>query len=116
MNSTSLSRRAGLLLLGLGLRPGPAWRWPSALPWAAPLLGLALLTGVLFVENLFAQHLVHKTLLACLAWVVFSVLLWGRNRLGWRGHKAIRWTLAGFCLLMLAYFGSKLVREYILHI
>jgi ABC-type uncharacterized transport system permease subunit len=31
-------------------------------------------------------------------------------------HKAIRWTLAGFCLLMLAYFGSKLVREYILHI
>jgi ABC-type uncharacterized transport system permease subunit len=55
-------------------------------------------------------------LLACLAWIVFSVLLWGRNRLGWRGHKAIRWTLAGFCLLMLAYFGSKLVREYILHI
>ena len=54
--------------------------------------------------------------LACLAWIVFSVLLWGRNRLGWRGHKAIRWTLAGFCLLMLAYFGSKLVREYILHI
>ncbi len=47
---------------------------------------------------------------------MFSVLLWGRNRLGWRGHKAIRWTLAGFCLLMLAYFGSKLVREYILHI
>jgi ABC-type uncharacterized transport system permease subunit len=24
--------------------------------------------------------------------------------------------LAGFCLLMLAYFGSKLVREFILHI
>ena len=82
--------------------------------WA--LLSASLVSGWLFVENLFAQHLVHKTLLACLAWVVFSVLLWGRNRLGWRGHKAIRWTLAGFCLLMLAYFGSKLVREYILHI
>ncbi|KTC32266.1 cytochrome C assembly protein [Pseudomonas sp. ABAC21] len=85
--------------------------------WAGwTLLSLSLISGWLFVENLFAQHLVHKTLLACLAWVVFSVLLWGRNRLGWRGHKAIRWTLAGFCLLMLAYFGSKLVREYILHI
>ncbi len=82
--------------------------------WA--LLSMSLISGWLFVENLFAQHLVHKTLLACLAWIVFSVLLWGRNRLGWRGHKAIRWTLAGFCLLMLAYFGSKLVREYILHI
>ena len=85
--------------------------------WAGwTLLSLSLISGWLFVDNLFAQHLVHKTLLACLAWIVFSVLLWGRNRLGWRGHKAIRWTLAGFCLLMLAYFGSKLVREYILHI
>ena len=70
--------------------------------WAGwTLLSLSLISGWLFVENLFAQHLVHKTLLACLAWVVFSVLLWGRNRLGWRGHKAIRWTLAG--LLMLAF-------------
>ncbi|MBP0938912.1 cytochrome c biogenesis protein CcsA [Pseudomonas alliivorans] len=80
------------------------------------LLSLSLISGWVFVENLFAQHLAHKTLLACLAWIVFSVLLWGRNRLGWRGHKAIRWTLGGFCLLMLAYFGSKLVREFILHI
>ena len=85
--------------------------------WAGwVLLSLSLISGWLFLDNLFAQHLVHKTLLACVAWVVFSVLLWGRTRLGWRGHKAIRWTLAGFCLLMLAYFGSKLVREFILHI
>ncbi|RMQ40050.1 Cytochrome C assembly protein [Pseudomonas cichorii] len=85
--------------------------------WAGwTLLSMSLISGWLFVENLFAQHLVHKTLLACLAWIVFSVLLWGRNHLGWRGHKAIRWTLGGFCLLMLAYFGSKLVREFILHI
>ncbi len=80
------------------------------------LLSLSLLSGWLFVEDLFAQHLIHKTTLSCLAWVVFAVLLWGRHQLGWRGHKAIRWTLAGFCLLMLAYFGSKLVREFILHI
>jgi ABC-type uncharacterized transport system permease subunit len=80
------------------------------------LLSLSLFSGWLFFEDLFAQHLVHKTLLSCLAWVVFGVLLWGRHQLGWRGHKAIRWTLAGFCLLMLAYFGSKLVREFILHI
>ena len=80
------------------------------------LLSLSLLSGWLFFEDLFAQHLVHKTVLSCIAWVVFAVLLWGRHQLGWRGHKAIRWTLAGFCLLMLAYFGSKLVREFILHI
>lgn len=85
--------------------------------WAGwGLLSLSLLSGWLFVDNLFAQHLAHKTLLSCFAWVVFAVLLWGRYQLGWRGHKAIRWTLAGFCLLMLAYFGSKLVREFILHV
>ena len=80
------------------------------------LLSASLITGWLFLDNLFAQHLVHKTLLSVVAWIVFGLLLWGRHRLGWRGYKAIRWTLAGFCLLMLAYFGSKLVREFILHI
>jgi ABC-type uncharacterized transport system permease subunit len=80
------------------------------------LLSLSLISGWVFVDNLFAQHLAHKTILSCIAWVVFAVLLWGRHQLGWRGHKAIRWTLAGFCLLMLAYFGSKLVREFILHV
>ncbi|WP_281688233.1 inner membrane protein YpjD [Pseudomonas citronellolis] len=80
------------------------------------LLSLSLVSGWLFLDNLLTQHLAHKTILSCFAWVVFAVLLWGRHQLGWRGHKAIRWTLAGFCLLMLAYFGSKLVKEFILHI
>ena len=48
------------------------------------------------------------------AGVVFGILLWGRHFRGWRGSNAIRWTLAGFLLLMLAYFGSKLVREFLL--
>ena len=48
------------------------------------------------------------------AWFVFAVLLWGHHTLGWRGVIAIRWTLTGFVLLLLAYFGSKLVIEIIL--
>ncbi|MDX1443954.1 MAG: cytochrome c biogenesis protein CcsA [Gammaproteobacteria bacterium] len=75
------------------------------------LLSLALFSGLIFVENLFAQHLAHKTFLSILAWVVFAVLLWGRWKFGWRGRIAIRWTLGGFALLVLAYFGSKLVLE-----
>jgi len=78
------------------------------------LLTLALFTGLIFVHNLFTQHLVHKTVLSLLAWLVFAVLLWGRWRFGWRGRTAIRWTLGGFASLMLAYFGSKLVLELIL--
>jgi ABC-type uncharacterized transport system permease subunit len=78
------------------------------------LLTLALLTGVLFLEDIFAQHLVHKTVLSICAWGVFAILLWGRWRFGWRGRTAIRWTVGGFVFLMLAYFGSKLVLELIL--
>jgi ABC-type uncharacterized transport system permease subunit len=78
------------------------------------LLTLALFTGLIFVTNLQAQHLTHKVVLSVLAWIVFAVLLWGRWRFGWRGRTAIRWTLSGFIVLMLAYFGSKLVLELIL--
>lgn len=78
------------------------------------LLTATLLTGVLFVENLFAQHLVHKTVLSVLSWLAFGALLLGRRRYGWRGAKAAGWTLAAMALLVLAYFGSKFVIELIL--
>ena len=78
------------------------------------LLSLSLLSGFLFLENIFAQHLVHKTVLSIVAWLVFGILLWGRWRYGWRGPIAVRWTLGGFVALLLAYFGSKLVLELIL--
>ena len=45
---------------------------------------------------------------------MFAVLLWGKHRLGWRGTTAVRWTVAGFGLLILAYFGSKFVLELVL--
>jgi ABC-type uncharacterized transport system permease subunit len=78
------------------------------------LLTLALVTGALFLEDIFAQHLVHKTTLSIIAWAVFAILLWGRWRFGWRGRTAIRWTIGGFMFLMLAYFGSKFVLELVL--
>ncbi len=78
------------------------------------LLSLTLLSGLLFVDDLFAQHLVHKTVLSMLAWLVFGILLLGRAFRGWRGRVAVRWTLTGMTLLVLAYFGSKLVIELIL--
>jgi ABC-type uncharacterized transport system permease subunit len=78
-------------------------------------LSIALVSGFLFIEDLFAQHLVHKTVLSIVAWIIFSCLLIGREKYGWRGQTAIKWTLSGFLSLLLAYFGSKLVLEIILH-
>jgi ABC-type uncharacterized transport system permease subunit len=79
------------------------------------LLTLALLSGFAFLEDMFAQHLVHKTVLSILGWLVFGGLLLGRFRWGWRGRTAIIWTLSGFMILVLAYFGSKAVLQLILH-
>jgi ABC-type uncharacterized transport system permease subunit len=78
------------------------------------LLTVSLLSGIMFINDIFAQHLVHKTILSILAWLVFGVLLWGRWRYGWRGSLAVRLTLAGIVLLLLSYFGSKFVLENVL--
>ncbi len=77
-------------------------------------LSASLLSGFVYLEDIFAQQLVHKTVLSIVAWVILGVLLFGRLRFGWRGKKAIRWTLSAFVFLMLAFFGSKLVLEFIL--
>lgn len=78
------------------------------------LLTIGLIIGLLFLDDIFARHLVHKTVLSIIAWALFATLLWGRISLGWRGRTAIRWTLGGFVTLMLAYFGSKLMLELVL--
>jgi ABC-type uncharacterized transport system permease subunit len=78
------------------------------------LLSISLISGVLFIEDIFGQHLAHKTFFTIAAWLIFAILLWGRHQLGWRGQTAVRWTLGGFIALMLGYYGSKLVLELIL--
>ena len=78
------------------------------------LLTLGILSGFIFLDNMFAAGMAHKTLLSLAAWVVFGLLLLGRWRLGWRGLTAVRWTLGGSLLLLLAYFGSKFVLQFIL--
>ncbi len=76
-------------------------------------LSASLLSGFIYLEDLFAQHLVHKTVLSIAGWLILGVLLFGRLKFGWRGKTAIRWTLSSFAFLMLAFFGSKLVLEFI---
>jgi ABC-type uncharacterized transport system permease subunit len=81
------------------------------------LLTLTLVSGVFFSEQLFHRPLrfTHHIVLSIIAWAVFGTLLIGRSVYGWRGRTAVRWTLAGFILLVLAYFGSKFVLEVLLH-
>ncbi len=78
------------------------------------LLSISLISGLPYLDDIHQQHLTHKIILSSIAWVIFAILLWGRWKFGWRGQFAIRWTLGGFVLLMLAYFGSNIVLQVIL--
>jgi ABC-type uncharacterized transport system permease subunit len=85
--------------------------------WAGfVLLTLTVATGVLFSEALFgkAAPFTHKTIFGFLSWIIFAALLVGRHVYGWRGRTAVRWTLAGFVTLVLAYIGSRFVLEVLL--
>lgn len=80
--------------------------------FSALLIGV--LSGLTFVDDLFAQHLVHKSTLSIVALILFGVLLAGRGLAGWRGRQAVYLYLCGFLILGLAYFGSRYVLEDLL--
>jgi ABC-type uncharacterized transport system permease subunit len=117
-----LERHAG----GPGLLAGPLASLPPLLTLERLLfrilaLGFALLTltlatGAAFSEEVFGRafRFDHKTLFAVVSWMIFGLLLTGRWRYGWRGRRALRWTLAGFITLLLAYVGSRFVLEVVL--
>ncbi len=79
------------------------------------VLSISLASGLFYLDDILGQRMVHKSILSVIAWLLFAILLWGRWRFGWRGRIAIRWTISGFVVLMLAYFGSKFVIELVLH-
>lgn len=81
------------------------------------LLTLTLVSGMLFSEQIFSKPLQfnHKVIFSIASWFIYGWLLLGRLNYGWRGKTAIRWTLAGFGLLLLAYIGSKFVLELLLN-
>ncbi len=80
------------------------------------LLTATLISGVFFTESLYGKafQLTHKSVFGMISWLIFGGLLFGRWRFGWRGKIAVRWTLIGFALLLLAWLGSKFVLEIIL--
>lgn len=78
------------------------------------LLTASILSGFLFLENVFAQQVAHHIVITSLSWVVYAFFLAGRYFFGWRGLTAVRWTLVAFALLVIGYLGSKFVLEYIL--
>ena len=84
--------------------------------WAGQgILSVAIVAGFVFFDNIWGVNgVIHKTFFSLLAWVVFAILLWGRSQLGWRGVTAIRFTLSGFVLLILGFYGSKFALQVLI--
>ena len=81
------------------------------------LLTATLVSGIVFSEQLIDRPLSldHKTVFAILSWLMFGALLTARRISGWRGRAALRWVIASFIALLLAYVGSRFVFEVLLH-
>jgi len=75
------------------------------------LLTLSLVSGFIFVDEFFEQNLSYKTFLSVIAWIVFTGIAIGHKIFGWRGRNTILATQIAFSVLVLAYFGTKLVLE-----
>ncbi len=77
------------------------------------LLTLTLVSGAIFSSEIFGYAFTfrHHTILAMLGWLVFATLLFKRVKHGLRGSQAVIWTIAGFLLIQLGYFGTKIVSE-----
>ena len=77
-------------------------------------LFVAIFSGIIFIDNIFSQHLAHKTILSLIALIMFGILIFGRNFYGWRGRSAIYFYLTAFFTLAISYFGTRFILENIL--
>ncbi|CCQ12270.1 CcsA-related protein [Pseudoalteromonas luteoviolacea B = ATCC 29581] len=78
------------------------------------LLTLALLSGFIFLEGMFAKEFIHKTVLSIVAWTIFTVVTLGHHQFGWRGKAVVVTIMCASSFVTLAYFGSRFIQEVIL--
>jgi ABC-type uncharacterized transport system permease subunit len=80
------------------------------------LLSITLFSGILFTNEIFGTSIIwnHKTIFSLMAWITYGTMLLGRLRYGWRGKKAVIFSLIAFIFLILSYFGTKFVLEILL--
>lgn len=78
------------------------------------VLTLAIVSGFIFLDNMFATGQMHKTVLSITAWLTFNCIIIVHYWRGLRGKPAVIFTLVASFLLILAYYGSRFVRDVIL--
>ncbi len=80
------------------------------------LLSLGIMTGIAWQWGYFNHHLdlvSHKVILSVFSWSVLLLLLTMRKRAGWQGRRASWMVISAYLLLLLAYFGVRLVQAWL---
>lgn len=82
---------------------------------ASLLIATSVLTGLIWqwVDYHHFALLNHKVMLALFSLAVLLLLLYKRHRASWPTRMASRSVLAAYMLLMLAYFGVKLINTWL---
>ncbi len=78
------------------------------------LLAISLVSGFIFIPNMFTDGYAHKTILSSSAFLVYTFALLLHHFYGLKARILVTFNLVGVTLLTLAYFGSRFVREIIL--
>lgn len=78
------------------------------------ILAASLISGFVFVPNMFAEGYAHKTTLSTVALLTFISALIFHHKKGLKARHAIIVNVVGIAFLSLAYFGSRIVQEVII--
>jgi ABC-type uncharacterized transport system permease subunit len=79
------------------------------------LLSAALISGFVFIPNMFAEGYAHKTLLSSIALFCYLACILLHHFVGLQARITIIFNCLGLFLLTLGYFGSRLVKEFLLN-
>jgi ABC-type uncharacterized transport system permease subunit len=78
------------------------------------LLIISLASGFVFVPNMFADGYAHKTVLSSLAALTYLICIALHYTKGLRARILVVYNIVGISLLSLGYFGSRLVKEFLM--
>src|SRR5690554_2477690 len=78
------------------------------------LLFIAIISGFIFLNDMFAQGQAHKTILSLCAFPIYALVIFMQAVKKARGKWLVITSVIASIILSLAYFGSKFVKDILL--
>ena len=82
---------------------------------ATAILTLGILSGLVWQWEAFGHFhfLSHKVILGMFSWAVLVALLMMRRRTGWQTRRAAWMAISAYLLLLLSYFGVRVIQSWL---